>query len=697
VKLPDNLTNFKLRAKVASGPDRFGVGVGQVSVRMPVIVQPALPRFVRPGDQFTAAAVGRVVEGEGGAASAELRVKGLDVAGEPRRTMQLKANEPQRIEYQVTVPTPAVSAQGDVAYDKVGFTFGLERSSDKARDAFEVQLPVRADRTKIIQRRLLEIKPGESAEVAEIAESARAGSTRRTLLASDQVALVRMATGLNFLMSYPHSCTEQRVSRAWAFLALKEFNDRLYRNGQDKELKRVVQDVLVWLPGVVDGNGLVSYWPGSTGYVSLTAWVAEFLVDARKAGFTIDQTILDRLIASLQQALRSDYTHFINGEAYTERVMALRALAAAGKLDTAYLAELARRADYLNLESSAEVLRQLHASGDKSPTTREALSKKVWDGVVIRLFQGHEIYGGLQDGGASRNGLILPSETRTLAEVVRAAAAAPTADPRLSLLMDALVTLGQDDGWGSTQANAAALLALSDVLKGKPGQSKVPSTDIQRLKVSTGTQSQTLEIGSATPLVTLSSNSGAKMVLQSDAKKLLIARVETSYLPQALGSQAPSGASGFVVNRELLHQHAVGGPADREHLTKPGMVVKLNIGDVIEDHVEVVTNANYNYVAVVVPLAAGQEPLNPKLATAPPEATPTGALTAEPSYAAYLDDQVVYYYDQLPKGAYHFYFRTRATVAGRFTQPQARAELMYDAAVHGESVGATVEVLAKAP
>lgn len=694
VKLPDNLTNFKLRAKVASGPDRFGVGVGQVSVRMPVIVQPALPRFVRPGDQFTATAIGRVVEGEGGAASAELRVKGLQLTGESRRSMQLKANEPQRIEYQVTVPTPAVSPQGNVAYDKVGFTFGLERSSDKARDAFDVQLPVRADRNKVTQRKLLEIKPGESAEIAEIAEAARAGSTRRTLLASDQVALVRMATGLSFLMEYPHSCTEQRVSRAWAFLALKEFNDRLYREGQDKELKRVVEEVLVWLPGVVDGNGLVSYWPGSTGYVSLTAWVAEFLVEARKAGFNIDQTILDRLITSLQQALRTDYPHFISGESYTERVMALRALAAAGRLDKAYLAELARRADYLNLESSAEMLRQLNTSGDKAPSTREALSKKVWDGVVIRLFQGREIYGGLQDGGASRNGLILPSETRTLAEVVRAAATAPSADPRLPLLTDALVTLGQDNGWGSTQANAAALLALSDVLKGKPGQSKASSTEIHRLKVSTGTQTQTLEIGSATPLVTLSSNSGAKVVLQSDAKKLLIARVETSYLPQALGSQAPSDASGFVVNRELLHQRAGDGPPDKERLTQPGTVVKLNIGDVVEDHVEVVTSANYNHVAVVVPLAAGQEPLNPKLATAPAEAKTTGTLTLEPSYAAYLDDQVVYYYDQLPKGAYHFYFRTRATVAGRFTQPQARAELMYDAAVHGESVGATVEVRA---
>jgi uncharacterized protein YfaS (alpha-2-macroglobulin family) len=688
VKLPDNLTNFKLRAKVASGADRFGVATGQLSVRLPLIVQPALPRFVRPGDRFTATAIGRVVEGEGGAASAELRVKGVELEGAGRRMLALKPNEPQRIEYQVAVPTPA----GDAGADTVGFTFALERTADKARDAFEVQLPLRPDRVRLTLRQLIELKPGASVELPAVSEQVRPGTLRRSLLASDQVALVRMAAGLNFLMSYPHNCTEQRVSRASAFLAFKEFNDRLQRDGQDRELKRVVGDVLQWLPSVVDANGLVSYWPGSTGYVSLTAWVSEFLVDARKAGFAIDNALLDRLLGSLQKALRSDYTHFISGEAYTERVMALRALAAAGKLDAAYLAELARRADSLNLESSAEVLRLLNGSGSKAPATREALGKKVWDGVVIRLHQGHEMYGGLQDGGSARNGLILPSETRTLAKVLRASASSPTADPRLPLLTDALVTLGQGDGWGSTQANAAAMLALSEVLKGQPGAA---TGETNKLKVTSGAETRTLEISAAKPLVQMNSSSAAKMVLVSESNKLLVARAETSYLPQALGAQAGAGASGFVVAREILRVRAGSEPAERERLAKPGMVIKLAVGDVVEEHVEVVSNVRYNYVAVVIPLAAGQEPLNPKLATAPQEATPSGTLTAQPSYVAYLDDQVVYYYDTLEKGTYHFYFRSRATVPGQFTQPQARAELMYDEAVHGESVGARVEVQAK--
>jgi len=65
VTLPDDLTNFKVRAKVAAGDERFGFATGELEVRQPVVVQPSLPRFVRPGDEFVATAVGRVVEGEG--------------------------------------------------------------------------------------------------------------------------------------------------------------------------------------------------------------------------------------------------------------------------------------------------------------------------------------------------------------------------------------------------------------------------------------------------------------------------------------------------------------------------------------------------------------------------------------------------------------------------------------------------------
>ena len=81
VKLPDTLTVFMLRAKAVSGPDRFGFGTGQLKVRQPIVAQPALPRFVRPGDTFTAGLIGRIVEGAGGAGTALISLENLAVQG----------------------------------------------------------------------------------------------------------------------------------------------------------------------------------------------------------------------------------------------------------------------------------------------------------------------------------------------------------------------------------------------------------------------------------------------------------------------------------------------------------------------------------------------------------------------------------------------------------------------------------------
>jgi len=172
----------------------------------------------------------------------------------------------------------------------------------------------------------------------------------------------------------------------------------------------------------------------------------------------------------------------------------------------------------------------------------------------------------------------------------------------------------------------------------------------------------------------------------------VVVRASASYIPAAEGSQVAPASSGFVVARELLRVGREGAPAEHLALSEPGTTLTFGVGDVVEEHVQIVNPKERNYVAIVVPLAAGMEPLNPRLATAPPEASPAGRSTREPSYAAYLDDQVALYFDTLPAGTYDFYFRTRATTPGRFIQPPARAEMMYDAAVSGHGAGARIVV-----
>ncbi|RPJ55041.1 MAG: alpha-2-macroglobulin, partial [Acidobacteria bacterium] len=685
VQLSDDLTNFKLRAKVASGEERFGFGTGHLEVRLPVIVQPALPRFVRPGDDFIATAIGRLVEGAGGPGSAEIRAQGAELKGPAQKQIDWVEGRPERISFPVHIPTPASAGQS------VSFKVAVLRASDGAADAFEVQLPIKDDRDRVINRMIAELKPGVPVSVPAISEAVRAGTLDRSVFIATQPALVKMAAGLDFLLQYPYGCTEQQLSRARTYLALQKFRRLLRQEGSEKETERVVRHLMQWLPTSVDANGLVSYWPGSPGHVSLTAWTVQFLVEARRAGYEVDERLFSRLTRSLEQALRSDYSNFIEGEAFAERTWALLALAQAGRFNTAYASELTRQAQYLNLEGVALVLQSLVAAKQTSGAG-EQLARSLWDGIVFRLYQGKETYGGLQDRPGDRNGLILPTETRTLGEVTKALLQTQPKQPRLSLLVDALVTTGRGDGWGTTNANAAALLALAETFQPEAMQGISAS-----IRAHVDGRDQLLSLTPASPAAYLAIGSpqALQLTLQPPATQPAVARIVTSYVPAADGSQAASRANGLVLSRELLRIREGTEPPERLTLSEPGKSHVFTVGDVIEEHVQLVNPQARNYVAVVVPLAAGVESLNPGLATAPPEAKPRGSLTLVPTYTSFMDDYAAFYYNTLPAGTYDFYFRTRAYTEGSFIQPPAKAEMMYDAAVVGTSNGARIVVQGK--
>jgi hypothetical protein len=685
IALPDNLTNFKVRAKAISGADRFGFAKSTIAVRLPVIVQPALPRFVRAGDRVSAGGLARVVEGDGGAGRAELAVKGAKVEGKTALPIELVQNRPLALRFPLVIDSPLFD-RDPRKHPKLTLTLGVERKKDGAKDAFSVELPMRADRA-IERRRIMQnATPGEIVKIDELEEPFRAGTLERTILISDEPALVRMAAGLDFLLEYPHGGTEARISRARGFLAMEKFRKSVALQTDPKATERAVGDALEWIGQVVDGNGLCAYWPGNPGYVSLTAWTVSFLVEAKAAGHRVDGKLLERLLASLGQALRSDYRYFIHGEQWAERVYALEALARAEQFAPAYAAELARKSEYLNLESTANVVEAFLVANQRNEPALAMMTRRLWNGVTFRLHQGREIYGGLQDLHGARSSLILPSETRTLAELLRALDMIDPTQDKLRLLTDALVTLGRDDGWGTTNANTAALLALAERLD--PGK----ATDPHRIEVKAGKQRKMLELGPGTPTVFWKTDSAEPMeiAVSGGGKKPVIVRVETSWVPAKPGSTVEAESRGFVVTRESLRVKE-NAPPERIRIEE-SKTIELAIGDVIEEHVQVVNPKDRSYVAITVPLAAGMEPLNASLTTSPPEAQPSGRNTRAPTYLAFLDDRVTYYFDALPKGTYDFYFRTRAATEGTFTQPAAMAEMMYDGTVAGRSPGARIVV-----
>jgi alpha-2-macroglobulin len=691
VDLPDNLTDFAVRAIAVSGYDKLGWARSAVSVRLPVVAQTALPRFVRPGDTFTAGAIGRVVEGPDGPGSAALTVQGLVLPGsDPStalRSFAFQGKKAERLLFPMSAPDTLQEKDGGT----VGISVFVQRDSDKVRDAFRVDLPIRADTER---RRVTQTAQSDGAAplvMPEPAEPFRTGTLARTIVAARDPRLLAVVESLSYLDSYAYGCLEQRVSQLYPGIALK---DLLESSGLARAFPvsdRAVRETFTYMASCQDDDGLFGFWAGSPGSVSLTAYVAEFLVACRAAKVPFDGKLLDRAMKGLTRSLRSDSTRLLSGYSSYERVEALAALDAAGAFDEGYANDLLAASAGLPLYSQARLYLALQHRGLAGSRRAADLGKRLAGSVVTKKEGSREIFAGLQNTSGSWGGLVLSSEVKTVAALIEAMVRADPRSPRLGMLSDYLVSRSGPGGWGSTQDNVAGMRVVKTLLThdAAPGGEVVLEVSSSRgtRQLSTG--------GKGLAIFTLDDPGPVRLTVRKGAGKAgpVTLLLTADYTPSLRGSQVKADNAGFAAERELVTIGADDQPSARLR-AEAGKAITLPLDTVVEEHARVINFEDRTFVAVSVPISAGLEPLNPNLAGAPKEATPTEGLTLAPTCAIYGDDSVMFFYNSLPKGTYDFSFRARASFEGVFSEPPVRAELMYKLEVKGRSDGAEVRITA---
>ncbi len=679
VKMSDDLTNFKIRAVAASGMARFGFRSSLIHVRLPLLVQPQLPRFVRQGDNFWVGGVGRLLEGAEGAGAVAVKINGLGAEKSFGRKIELKRNQAVSHLFPVAAHSADPTRPGELTVK-----MDVERKKDRVGDAFEVKLPILPDRA-VEHFAYFDTLTSGKTRLKPFPEKPRAGTAVQEIEISNVPGALELLAALDYLASYPHGCLEQKMSRLMPQMAIGKLLRKLGLNEHyalqvGAHVKRVLGEMDLYQTD----EGFFSYWPGGAGSVALTAQAARLMNLARGMGIAVPPDIFGHTVSALKASLRSDFRALRSGYRYNQQTSAIRALVAVGELDESYLTDLYHHREDMDVTSMADLALAMNHRPSLFRTNLGALRGELWDRVVFRLYKGKPIYKGIRWYRRGWYTDYLGSRTSTLAAVIESLTRLDPKNPRLSLLRDALLAQASATrGFGSTYSSrraAAALLAYLELAR--PGNVEA------KVKLSGG---GTLELNSIHKVAR------ARLLLEKPQSVEVVSKtglgllVRYDYLPDVTGDRAAAAHAGFVVSRSNTIIHKDGSP-NTHFDDQAGKEVRLELGDIVEVQARLLSDKQRFHVALVVPFAAGLEPLNPELKTSGPEARPSVPDSLKADYVQRMDDEVRYYFIGLPKGSHSVSFRLRATNEGSFVHPPAWAEQMYHQEVRGRGDGMRVEV-----
>ena len=687
VKVPDNLTRYRVMAVSVAGGRQFGSGESAITARQPVMVRPSAPRFLNFGDRFELPVVVQNQTDAPAVVDVAVRASNAELTDGQGRRVSVPAND--RVE--VRFPVSASSA------GTARFQFGVV--SGRFADAAQIELPVWTPATTEAFATYGEIDQGGAVvqPVKAPADVFRQFGGLEVQTSSTQ--LQALTDAVLYLVSYPYDCSEQLASRVIAVAALRDVLTAFKAKElpTPEEMQRAVARDIKRLEGLQNEDGGFAFWRrGDPSWPYVSIHVAHALARAKEKGFDVPQPMLDKSKAYLR-AIESHIPRRYGRDARNTLVAyALYTRARLGDRD----AERARRLvaseglEKLQLEAVGWLLPVL--SGDRASAAEVAAIRRLLDNRAEETAgEAH-----FTTSYADDDYLLLRSDRRADGVILEALIGDQPENDLIPKVARGLLAHRTKGRWENTQENAFVLLALDryfrtyekatpdfvarawlgDAFAGEQ-QFKGRSTDRQQFDV---------------PMRYLAEKGGAaqNLVLQKEGAGRLYYRVGLNYAPTNLKLAAAD--YGFAVERayEAVDDAAdVRRDADGTWRVKAGAKVRVKL--------TLVAPTRRYHVALVDPLPAGLEPLNPALAV-------TGSIPEEQKeeparfgwwwwrpwyeHQNLRDDRAEAFTSLLWEGVYTYSYVARATTPGAFVVPPAKAEEMYAPETFGRGASDRVVV-----
>jgi len=315
LQLPDFNGRLRLMA-IAFNKNQFGSAEAEITVAAPIIAEASLPRFLAAADSSLMTLDLRNQSGQ-------TQTLSLAVSASSPLTLQSMPLSVVLKDQEKKVLTFPLTAQNSFGQSKINLSL---KNSDSASETININrqwhLGVRPAYPAIntVERKI--IAQGESIEINPALNDILIPSAQSNLLISAQPP-INIKQHLKSLLQYPYGCLEQTISSTYPWLAINPQNlsslglDKITINSKEIDLSNKSQQIekgLNILAGMQRSNGSFGLWSNRDQEEHwLTAYAANFLLDAREKGYPVADELINKTLQRLTEYLNS------RGNMYGER------------------------------------------------------------------------------------------------------------------------------------------------------------------------------------------------------------------------------------------------------------------------------------------------------------------------------------------------------------------------------------------
>jgi uncharacterized protein YfaS (alpha-2-macroglobulin family) len=679
VPLPDNLTRYRVMVVAVDGNDQFGLAESNITARLPLMVRPSAPRFLNFGDQFELPVVIQNQTDRDLEVDVVIQTANLSLTAGSGRRVVVPADD--RIE----IRFPAAAEEVGTARFRVAAVSGA------LADAATVSLPVYTPATTEAFATYGVIDEGAIAQPV-LAPQGVFPQFGGLEINTSSTALQALTDAIIYLNDYRYESSDALASRILAISALRDVLEAFEADGLPSAAEldaRVAEDIkgLLQLQTDVGGFAIWRRTNETIPYHSIQATHA--LVEAKANGYPVDANRLEQALWYLTNI--EDFYPSTYGQQTRDTLSAyaLHVRNLAGDRDSSKANDLYRRAGSgLGLDAVAWLWPVLDDAGA--------------DAEIERLFQNRVTETAGAATFATNYGedayLILHSDRRTDG-IILDALIARTPDSDLIPKVVAGLLGNQTRGrWNNVQENSFILLALNNYFDSFEA---VTPDFVARIWLGDLYAAEHVFEGRTTDrdetvvpmaeLIEQAEGGKTNLVISKDGEGRLYYRLGLRYAPEDLDLEPLD--RGFVVQRvyePIDDPDDVTRDADGTWHIKPGAEVRVRL--------TMVADSRRTHVALIDPLPAGLEALNPELAVTGPIPPDDGFGDDEIAFGRgsywwwqwfehqnLRDDRAEAFASLLWAGTYEYTYVARATTPGTFVVPPTKAEEIYAPETFGRS------------